>query len=320
MSSPRDYEIINGNTDAQAAKLLALLGSTDDSGGTATAGTAMAKLNAIFTKLDPIQQSIINNFAILLDKGWTFFTGDGEITIPDDITSVTLWGCGAGGTYYAGEYCVEKAVSVTPGETVKIECGENKATKFGDYLILTNASITTNGNADHFGFGVNLGIAGKNGSTGGKVGTGTPGNGGTGGCGGMFGFGGGGGGGGRANQGGSASSATGGAGGAPGGTGFTGIYKDTAIFVPAGSSGAGGGTGSETQLTPDTDAKNVKVIGGNGGRGGKGGGFGGGGGKGGTGATPSMSSYGYHGELVKGTDGGDGAGAGGFLIVKWRDK
>ena len=49
MSGPRDLEIINGNTDAQAAKVTALLGATGDTGGSASAGSIMAKLNAIFT-------------------------------------------------------------------------------------------------------------------------------------------------------------------------------------------------------------------------------------------------------------------------------
>lgn len=49
MSSPRDIEMINQNTDAEVAKVTALLGATGDTGGSATAGSIMAKLNAIFT-------------------------------------------------------------------------------------------------------------------------------------------------------------------------------------------------------------------------------------------------------------------------------
>lgn len=49
MSSPRDIEMINQNTDAEVAKVTALIGATNNTGGSATAGTAMAKLNGIFT-------------------------------------------------------------------------------------------------------------------------------------------------------------------------------------------------------------------------------------------------------------------------------
>lgn len=60
--SVRDNQIINENTDAGIARVLAMLGTaegsesileilgqTADTGGSATAGTAMAKLNALFS-------------------------------------------------------------------------------------------------------------------------------------------------------------------------------------------------------------------------------------------------------------------------------
>ena len=45
--SVRDNEVINLNTDEEIKKVLDLLGLTGDTGGSATAGTAMAKLNEL---------------------------------------------------------------------------------------------------------------------------------------------------------------------------------------------------------------------------------------------------------------------------------
>ena len=52
MSSPRDFEIINQNTNAEAAKVTALLGAAGDTGGSETAGTLAAKLNALLSALE----------------------------------------------------------------------------------------------------------------------------------------------------------------------------------------------------------------------------------------------------------------------------
>lgn len=52
----RDNEVINLNTDEEIKKVLDLLGLTGDTGGTATAGTTMAKLNELLKELDGIKK------------------------------------------------------------------------------------------------------------------------------------------------------------------------------------------------------------------------------------------------------------------------
>lgn len=46
----KDNEMVNLNTDEEIKKVLDLLGLTGDTGGSATAGTAMAKLNELLSK------------------------------------------------------------------------------------------------------------------------------------------------------------------------------------------------------------------------------------------------------------------------------
>lgn len=55
--SVRDNEVINLNTDEEIKKVLDLLGLTGDTGGSAAAGTAMAKLNELQKKLTAIENT-----------------------------------------------------------------------------------------------------------------------------------------------------------------------------------------------------------------------------------------------------------------------
>ena len=229
--------------------------------------------------------------------GATVFTSDGTFTVPDGVTILKINACASGGALYAGEYCIDKQIKVTPGEKISITCGLNKNTVIGKYVTLTKASCSESLNADTLGLSITLGISGGSGTKGsGYSFSGDVvewsldgGAGGAGGYGGAFGFGGGGGGGGHAAQ-----ASTPGNGGS--GVGITEVsyIGETQLNITASSSGSKGATSSSNS---------------SGGTGGKAGGFGAGGGKGGGGGQ-------NHGDNVA-SSGADGSGTGGLVVIRW---
>lgn len=122
------------NVDVQG--VLDLIGATGDTGGSETAGTVMAKLNAIFTYA----------------KGGVeyFKAGTYELKIPEGITSISITACGAGG---GGEGGTEPYAGLTGGKGTA-----------GGSTIIGNLVTLAGGNAG--GDGGNGG--GTNGKTGGK--------------------------------------------------------------------------------------------------------------------------------------------------------
>ena len=136
-------------------------------------------------------------FEVLSDlNGKKIFTSNGTFTVPEGVKKIRLSGCGAGGAYYAGQYCIDKELTVEPGETYDIVVGKDQSTKFGELLTLTKASIAESRVTNKLGFNTGYpGGAGKSGQTAGGNDGGAGGKYGLGGHGGAFGYGGGGGGG-----------------------------------------------------------------------------------------------------------------------------
>lgn len=283
-------------------------------------------------------------FEVLSDlNGKKIFTSNGTFTVPEGVKKIRLSGCGAGGAYYAGQYCIDKELTVEPGETYDIVVGKDQSTKFGELLTLTKASIAESRVTNKLGFNTGYpGGAGKSGQTAGGNDGGAGGKYGLGGHGGAFGYGGGGGGG------------AGGGGmkgvvGADGGKGGNGVgkdriehYKSWSEIKPianidgidvyeSGKGGDGGALGSlqyagkkgeDGVRTPSTlsgsggaggGTKGYQTGGGGGaGGGGAAGGFGAGGGRGGESGGSGGSGGGNGGEA-----GTDGEGTRGILIIEW---
>jgi len=79
--SVRDNQMINQNTDDEAQKISALIGTTKNTGGSATAGTLMGKLNAIISKVNgsgTMKVSCVKSIQTI------------EATIPEDETTLNV--------------------------------------------------------------------------------------------------------------------------------------------------------------------------------------------------------------------------------------
>ena len=127
-------------------------------------------------------------------SGKAAFISDGTFIVPDGVTSIRVSACGAGGALYAGEYCIDRLLTVASGEEIPIVVGENKATEIGDYIYLNQAVCSENVNSDTLGVGIIFGVGGANGGAAATLNNKAGNTGGSGGYGGAFGFGGGGGG------------------------------------------------------------------------------------------------------------------------------
>lgn len=254
----------------------------------------------ILAKLTSVQQSIISGFATLFGSS-AIFVADGEFIVPEGIYEITVYACAAGGVVYAGEYVIAHKISVTPNERIPIVVG-NAQTEIGEYLYLTEANNSTSNNADCLGIGILLGINGSNGAnknipSASKVPTV---QGGSGGFGGAFGFGGGGGGAGGIYYYGS-SYGSGGGGNAH--TETHNVYINGILITFNGAEKGETGT-SPSSINADKS----------GGDGGNAGGFGAGAGTGGETGTGWGSSV--DGTKV-GSDGANGKGSQGLVIIKW---
>lgn len=282
-------------------------------------------LEAIKNAVDDVVPNIIKALGAL--NGVESYVGNGVFTVPDEVTQIKVSACAAGGLVYAGEYCLNKIINVTPGEKIAITVGSGK-TVIGSYIQLNPANCAENLNSDTLGIGVTLGVKGIDGNNGVRGSDGTPadysehfggsggygGNGGSGGFGGAFGYGG-----------------NGGSGGGGGGGGTT--YVFDSYYTLSGVSGSGGSGAISSKITYggnfSFDYNNSTIFftsngcGGNGGNGcSPGGGSGGNGssssdgnsgGSGSPGADEESyrpDTYYYYGTLGSGGAGGGGGGGG----------
>lgn len=67
------------------------------------------------------------------------FTQDGEMTVPDGCTSVTINACASGKGIYAGEYLLDFTLPVTPGDKLKFQLTYQGSTK----IIQTHNGVDT---------------------------------------------------------------------------------------------------------------------------------------------------------------------------------
>ena len=285
------------------------------------------QVNTLYGELANLPEKVGNILSNL--SGKEMITANTAWQVPAGVTKVKLTGCAAGGTYYAGEYCYEKLVTVTPGETINITVGSGN-TIFGSYLTLIKANCATSFVNNKLGY-----TTGYNGGKGSKGNggyyeiynyAGEGGNGGNGGIGGAFGYGGGGGaGGGGAGHAVNGHDYVGGKGGAGGGAaGSQGNGSNSANYNSAGAGYNAGNTGNNGS-------------GRSGGTGGAGGnsntsqGYGSGRGQNGSPGSYGVASGTYtqaseieswnvtvtQGYPGSGGNGGNGGGSNGFLLIEW---
>jgi len=345
-------KFVNTWTDARAGNLDAAistraaqsnLGVTGDTGGTASAGTAMAKLNAILNSSSSSSGGTGARKAV--------FTANGTFTVPTGVTAIKILAFASGGDGgnpttdkiagvggKAGE-SVDRVYTVTAGANISITVGAGNTVLSGAglgtiTLIKGNISIpsiyATNGlnglqgqatparNGGGGGIG-GFGGGGGGGGAGGDIISGySGGNGGDGGTG----RGGGGGGGGGGGSGGNQTTnliTTGGIGYSGGGKGGSGTrFGGSSTNGTAGSLGGslGSGMASTVSMAPGGGGGGGAISkGGNGGGnytnstgggGGGGGGYGAGGGGGGAGT-----------QTTGGTGGLGGAGGNGIVFFEW---
>lgn len=226
------------------------IGTASDGEADETKGSMLGKVNAVLTmlknnsfgllalgnKIDAVPQVIIDKINAL--SGDALFLEDGTFTVPDGVTTLKVWGCGAGGVVFAGEYAIGQVLHVIPGQVLTIECGEDKRTAInnGDVLLLSKGAIEENLQSTIFEN--NNIILGKGGNAGG----------GRGGYGGAFGFGGCGGG--RGGKGGD-----GGAGGKS--SAYVGDDEDP---EPGRAGSYGGSAGSPILTTPFSVTIGTKTL------------------------------------------------------------
>ena len=96
-----------------------------------------ATAQEILSKVNTMPDDILNGMGNL--SGKETFTADGTFTVPRGVTKLRVSGCGAGGSVYAGEYAIEKAINVIPGEVLQVVVGTG-ATKLGNYINLSSAA------------------------------------------------------------------------------------------------------------------------------------------------------------------------------------
>ena len=130
------------NQNISMTELFNLIGETSDGGGTNSAGTLMAKTNAVLNKADQIITKINESSNSGSTGGYTSgmqtFTSNGTFTVPNGVNIIYVTACGGGGAgaagwgYYTcygggggggGALCYKRPFQVTPGQQISITVG-----------------------------------------------------------------------------------------------------------------------------------------------------------------------------------------------------
>ena len=138
MSWAEMLKAVNNNL---SKPLNALIGKTDDTGGSEIAGSVMAKLNAMLRKTD----AIASDTRAIRSRQYEFFDSDGTFTVPEDVTTIYVTAIGAGGGGgggkggtnsgvtkagdgggggNSGNACLRKKFAVTSGSKIAITIGK----------------------------------------------------------------------------------------------------------------------------------------------------------------------------------------------------
>ena len=197
----------NPELEGNVAGLVEKVGTTTDVGGSDTTGSVMGKLNNIITSSGGISETLKNGVNIL--QRMAVFTSNGTFTVPEGVSCIKVTaiaaggnggkgasissgsgttGAGGGGGGGAGDFCINKAFSVTPKTKLSITVGVGN-TIIGSLIRLTagstgssgTSSTTSGGRGGNGGSGsIGGGGGGAGGASSSAVGAeGTPGSAGT---------------------------------------------------------------------------------------------------------------------------------------------